>query len=71
MSRRKRGPRREIATSDQALISPSDWRRPGVRLGVGAAQAVLLIGLAVIGLGPLLWLAKSAITPTTDTITTR
>ena len=51
-----------------ALISPEEWRRPGVRWGVGGAQAFLLVGLIVVGLGPLLWLAKSAITPTVDTI---
>jgi multiple sugar transport system permease protein len=56
-------------TADHALISASDWRRPVLRRGVGGAQIVLLVGLIVIGLGPLLWLAKSAITPTTDTIT--
>ena len=51
------------------LISPSEWRRPSVRFGVGGAQLLLFIGLFVIGLGPILWLAKSAITPTNDTIT--
>jgi len=51
------------------LISPSEWRRPLVRFGVGGAQLLLLVGLVVIGLGPLLWLAKSAIMPTNDTIT--
>jgi multiple sugar transport system permease protein len=51
------------------LISFAEWRRPRVRFGVGGAQVLLLLGLVVIGLGPLLWLAKSAITPTTDTIT--
>lgn len=56
-------------STGQALISTSDWHRPGVKWGVGSAQALLLIGLVVIGLGPLLWLAKSAITPTVDTIT--
>src|SRR5437870_2968770 len=35
---------------------------------IGTAQVLLLIGLVVVGLGPLLWLAKSAITPTADTI---
>jgi multiple sugar transport system permease protein len=50
------------------LVSSFDWRRPGVRWGFGAAQVLLLVGLVVIGLGPLLWLAKSAITPTPDTI---
>jgi multiple sugar transport system permease protein len=53
---------------DGALISPEEWGRPTVRWGVGGAQALLLVGLVVVGLGPLLWLAKSAITPTMDTI---
>ncbi|HEY1481030.1 MAG TPA: hypothetical protein VGF46_13410, partial [Gaiellales bacterium] len=55
---------------EQALLSRNDWRRPGVRVGVGGAQAILFVLLVVIGLGPLLWLAKSAVSPTTDTITT-
>jgi multiple sugar transport system permease protein len=59
---------RRGAATPSALISPSDWHRPGVRWGVGTAQTLLLAGLIVIGLGPLLWLAKSAITPTLDTI---
>ncbi|HSS74503.1 MAG TPA: carbohydrate ABC transporter permease [Gaiellaceae bacterium] len=50
------------------LISPAEWRRSRVRFGVGGAQVLLLVGLVVIGLGPLLWLAKSAIAPTNDTI---
>ena len=51
-----------------ALITPADWRRPVVRFGMGGAQAALLVLLIVIGLGPILWLAKSAVTPTSDTI---
>jgi multiple sugar transport system permease protein len=51
-----------------ALISPAEWRRRRVRFGVGGAQVLLLVALVVIGLGPLLWLAKSAISPTNDTI---
>jgi multiple sugar transport system permease protein len=54
--------------AEQAIVSGFDWRRPAVRWGVGGAQVALLVGLVVIGLGPLLWLAKSAITPTQDTI---
>jgi multiple sugar transport system permease protein len=54
---------------ETGLISQSEWERPAVRLGVGGAQALLLLGLVVVGLGPILWLAKSAITPTLDTIT--
>jgi multiple sugar transport system permease protein len=52
-----------------ALITPADWRRPSVRIWFGVAQALLLVILVVVGLGPILWLAKSAITPTNDTIT--
>jgi multiple sugar transport system permease protein len=52
----------------QALVLASDWRKPWVRWGVGGAQAFLFLALVIIGLGPLLWLAKSAITPTIDTI---
>jgi multiple sugar transport system permease protein len=33
-----------------------------------AAQFAVLIGLVVAGLGPILWLAKSAVTPTQDTL---
>jgi multiple sugar transport system permease protein len=51
-----------------ALISQAEWRRARVRYGVGAAQIVLLLLLLLAGLGPLLWLAKSAIMPTGDTI---
>ena len=50
------------------LVSSFDWRRPQVRWGLGALQALLFIALVVVGLGPLIWLAKSAITPTPDTI---
>jgi multiple sugar transport system permease protein len=60
---------RPAAPTGHGLIAASDWRRPGIRWAVGGLQALLLIGLVVIGLGPLLWLAKSAITPTIDTIT--
>ena len=52
----------------QSLISTAEWNRPGVKWGVRGAQLLLLVGLVVIGLGPLLWLAKSAITPTADTL---
>jgi multiple sugar transport system permease protein len=56
------------ADASYSLISPADWRRPGVRWGVGTFQWLLLLALVVVGLGPLLWLAKSAITPTNDTL---
>jgi len=61
--------RRNTVESGGALIASAEWKRPGVRWGVGSAQTLLLVGLVVVGLGPLLWLAKSAISPTIDTIT--
>jgi multiple sugar transport system permease protein len=55
-------------TAGAQLISNTDWHRPGVKWGVGGAQVLLFLALVVVGLGPLLWLAKSAITPTADTL---
>ena len=50
------------------LISSQEWEKPAVRWGIGGLQALLLVALVVGGLGPILWLAKGAITPTIDTI---
>jgi multiple sugar transport system permease protein len=62
--RRKRQPAQET----YGLFSVTDWRRPEVRWGLGTLHALLLVSLIIIGLGPLLWLVKSAITPTIDTL---
>ncbi len=51
------------------IVSYHEWDKPSVRYGVRSLQLLLLLGLVVFGLGPILWLAKSAITPTNDTIT--
>jgi multiple sugar transport system permease protein len=66
----QRGTRRQDAVA-QGLALDNDWRRPSVRWGLGTAQRVLLVLLVIIGLGPILWLAKAAITPTQDTLATR
>jgi multiple sugar transport system permease protein len=60
--------RRRVTPTGESLISTSEWKRPSVRWGVGGGQKILLAALVVVGLGPILWLAKSAITPTSDTI---
>src|SRR5437763_4641866 len=60
---------RRAADEPRGIVSSIEWRHPTVRWGVGGAQALLLVGLVVVGLGPVLWLAKAAITPTNDTIT--
>ncbi|GIG24502.1 carbohydrate ABC transporter permease [Cellulomonas denverensis] len=53
---------------DRGILSQADWRRPTVRRGMTVVQGVLLVALLVVGLAPLLWLAKAAITPTQDTL---
>jgi multiple sugar transport system permease protein len=53
----------------RGLITKAEWQKPSVRWGMGTLQMLLLVALVVGGLGPILWLAKSAITPTIDTIT--
>ena len=54
--------------SGGGLVSEIEWRRRSTRWRMRTLHALLLVGLVVIGLGPILWLAKSAITPTIDTI---
>ena len=54
--------------SGGGLISELEWAKPGTRWRMRTLHVFLLVGLVVIGLGPILWLAKSAITPTNDTI---
>ena len=65
---RKRKPAKE--QSDRGIASHSDWRRPGVWFGMSTVHFILLILLILWGIGPLLWLLKSAITPTQDTLYT-
>ncbi len=65
---RRRRDRRAGGDADRGLVSPSDRRRRLVRGSLGLSNGALLVLLAVVGLGPLLWLAKAAITPTQDTL---
>lgn len=52
----------------RGILSPSDWRRPRVRWTTLGLHGVLLGLLFLVGLGPMLWLVKAAITPTQDTL---
>jgi multiple sugar transport system permease protein len=52
----------------RGLISELEWQKPRIRWGTRTLHVLLFVGLVVIGLGPLLWLAKAAIMPTNDTI---
>ena len=53
---------------ERALISAADWRGRRFRWSMSAVHAVTLIFLLIVGLGPLLWMVKSSITPTQDTL---
>ncbi len=66
--RKRRKPAKE--QSDRSITSHSDWRPPGVWFGMSTVHFILLILLILWGIGPLLWLLKSAITPTQDTLYT-
>lgn len=66
-----RPPRQRRAAPQQAdrgLVSSAEWHRPRIRWTLRIIHGVTLVFLLIIGLGPLLWLAKSAITPTQDTL---
>jgi multiple sugar transport system permease protein len=53
---------------DRGIVSAADWRRPRIRWALRIIQVATLLFLLVIGLGPLLWMLKSSITPTQDTL---
>ena len=53
---------------NRSVLSPVERGRPGVRWGLRGANALLLVVLIIVGLGPLLWLAKSAVSTTQDTL---
>jgi multiple sugar transport system permease protein len=53
---------------DRGIVSDYDRKKSSVKLGMSGVHLFLFAGLVVAGLGPLLWLAKSAVTPTQDTL---
>lgn len=66
---RRRAARPASATMpDRGILSAADRRQPGIRWVIRALHVGTLIFLLVVGLGPLLWMLKSSITPTLDTL---
>jgi multiple sugar transport system permease protein len=67
---RGRRPRRRTAPDGESrlITSAFERRRPGTRAGRLVLNGALLAFLLVVCLGPILWLAKSAVTPTQDTL---
>jgi multiple sugar transport system permease protein len=70
------GPRRRgsrpipgsTSSTDRSILSAADWRQRRIRWTVRGLHVVTLVFLLVIGLGPLLWMLKSSITSTQDTL---
>jgi multiple sugar transport system permease protein len=58
------------SSADRGILSEFDRRKPSVRFTMTAVHVLLFVGLVVAGLGPLLWLAKAAVTATQDSIST-
>ncbi len=52
----------------RSVLSPVERGRPGVRWALRVANTLLLVILIIVGLGPLLWLAKAAVSTTQDTL---
>jgi len=63
---RRDGRRQE--TYERSVISDFDRRQPRVTWSLRLAQGFILIALVVAGLGPLLWLAKAAVSSAQDTL---
>lgn len=63
-------PRRGGGASDdgRGITSAVELRQSRMRWTRRLVHGTLLVGLVVVALGPLLWLAKSAVTPTQDTL---
>lgn len=53
---------------DRGIVSSSDWKRPSVRVLGTILNVALGVALVVAGLLPLLWLLKSSVTPTQETL---
>ena len=70
-TRSTRKPKKKLDEDrDRGILSVFDWHRPSVRAVMGFVHVFLFGGLVFAGLGPIVWLAKSAFTPTQDTIST-
>ncbi|MFI5911172.1 carbohydrate ABC transporter permease [Dactylosporangium sp. NPDC051541] len=54
----------------RGFVSSQDWRNPRIAGAMKTLHVILLVLLLVVGIGPILLLAKYAITPTQDIIRT-
>ena len=55
-------------STERSILSAADWRQRRIRWTVRGLHVATLVFLLVVGLGPILWMLKSSITPTLDTL---
>lgn len=60
---------RAVAELERGILSATERREPAARVWLWVLRIVLLVLLVITGLLPLLWLAKSSVSTTQDTIT--
>jgi multiple sugar transport system permease protein len=60
--------RKTSGLAPRGIVSLADWRSRRFRWTLSTVHTLTLVALLIIGLGPILWLAKAAITPTQDTL---
>jgi multiple sugar transport system permease protein len=71
MGLRRRGSRpaaQSTPSAERSILSAADWRQRRTRWTMRGLHAATLLFLLIIGLGPILWMLKSSITPTLDTV---
>jgi len=66
--KRRRAARDPADATERGIISGADWRQRRVRWPMRLLHGTTLVFLLIVGLGPLLWMIKSSITPTQDTL---
>lgn len=69
-SQRRFGRKAPDPGNDRGIVSGFEWKRRRIRFPLSLTHFVLLVLLVLVGLLPLLWLGKAAITPTQDTLRT-
>ena len=65
---RRAGPAVAATSPERGILSAADRSQRRVRWTLGVLHACLLLFLLVVGLGPMLWMLKSSVTPTLDTL---
>jgi multiple sugar transport system permease protein len=56
------------SSTERSILSGADWRQRRIRWTMRGLHVATLVFLLVIGLGPLLWMLKSSVTSTQDTL---